>query len=135
MSPKYLLEISSLPEIHSIDAYIFWSLSPSLSLDYFCYPHLPLSLKRTVFCHFLLSLGGFGHLAIIWSAYPHLRHLRGGISVSCLSESPAVRAFYLYFIIFKNICWVVGTSTKSAFRLNKISPLIVSTRTWTVAKI
>ena len=49
---------------------------------------------------FLLSLGGFGHLEIRWSTYPHLKHLQGGSSVIRLSESPDARHFPLSFIIF-----------------------------------
>ena len=64
LSPKYLLGIFSLPDIRAIDAYIFWSLLFLPFSNYFCDARLPLSLKRTGFCHFSLYLGGFGHLTI-----------------------------------------------------------------------
>ena len=53
-----------------------------------------------VFFRFLLSLGGFGNLAIRLSTDPYLRHLQGGRSVRCLYESPAARDLSLYFPIF-----------------------------------
>ena len=85
-----------------IDSYIFWLLSSSPFSDYFCDARLPLSLKRTCFCRFLLSLGGFGHLAIRLSTDPHLKHLQGVRSVFCLSESPAAQDFFLSFLIILN---------------------------------
>ena len=81
-------------------AYIFRSLSLSQFLDYFCDAWLYISLKRTWFWRFLLSFGGFRHLEMIWSIYPHLKHLGVVHSVRCLSESPAALSFYLSFLIF-----------------------------------
>ena len=51
----------------------------------------------------MLSLGGFVHLLIILSTYPHLKHLRGVPSVRFLSESPAARYFSLSFLVFLKI--------------------------------
>ena len=56
LSPEYLLENSSLPDIRAIDAYMFLLLSSSPFSDYFCDARLPLSLKRTCFFRLSLSL-------------------------------------------------------------------------------
>ena len=136
LSSEYLLGISSLPDICAIDAYIFWSLSLSPFPNSFWDARLPLSLKRTCFRCFLLSLGGFGHLAMMWSSDPHLKYLRGLRSVCCLSESPAARAFpYPLLSLNFSLCKMVSTSTKSAFCLNNICSFAIFTRTWTVVKI
>ena len=60
---------------------------------------LLLSLKRTCFCCFSLSLGGLGHLSIRWSSYLYLKHLWGVRSVRRFSESSAAQYFYFYFLI------------------------------------
>ena len=89
LSPKFPLGNLSLPDIHAIDAYIFWSL---LFLP-FLYAWLPFSSKLTCFCRFSFSFGGFGHFEIRWSFDPHIKHFRGVRFVRLLSESPAARSF------------------------------------------
>ena len=49
LSPKFLLEHSSLSDIRAIDSYIFRSSFFSLLSHYFYDARLPLSLKRTCF--------------------------------------------------------------------------------------
>ena len=109
---KSLLELSLLPNIHAIDAYIFWSLSSSLLSNYFFYAQLPLSLQRTFLRFSLLYLDGFVHLAIIWYTYQYLEYLQGGNAVRCMSESTAVQYLSLDFIIFKNIFLLGGNLYK-----------------------
>ena len=99
LSPRYLTYFLSLPDICAIDAYIFWLLSLSPFSYYFWDAQLPLSLKRTCFRSFLLSLGVFGNLAIRLSTDPHLKQFQGVRSVHCLYKSPAARAFSLSFIV------------------------------------
>ena len=136
LSPKYLLELLSLSDIRSINAYIFWSLLLSPLLHYFCDAWLHLSLKRICFCHFSLYLGGFGNLAIRGSSDPHLKHLRGVHSVRLLSETPATRSFsfsFLILLVFKYI--MIGTSKIISLCLDKIWSLAIFTTTWTAVKI
>ena len=133
LSQNFPLEISSLPDICAINAYIFWLLSPSPFLDYFCDVQLFLSLKRTWFRIFLLSSGGFGHLAMIWSAHPHFRNnVKVYIQyVVCLHH----QTNYLFpypFLSFNFFFYrMVSNSTKSAIFLNNIWSFIVYTGTWT----
>ena len=95
LSRKYLLGFLSLPDIRAIDVYILWSsLFSPLSRE-----RLTFSLKRTCFCCFSLSFGGFGHFAIRWSSDPYLKHFRDVRSVCLLSEAPTTRSFSFYFLI------------------------------------
>ena len=61
---------------------------------------LPLSLKRIVFRRLLLSLGDLGQLAIRLYSDIDMKHLRGGDSVICLPESPAVHDLSLSCLLF-----------------------------------
>ena len=72
LSPYFSLLRSSLLDIRAIDTYIWWS---SLFFP-LSHERLPFSLKRTCFCHFLLSFGGLGHFEIMRSSDPHLQQLR-----------------------------------------------------------
>ena len=96
LPPNFSLEHSSLPDICAIDAYILWSLL-FLPLSH---AQLPFSLKRTCFCRFSLSLGGFRHFVITWSSDPHLKHFQGVRSVHLLSEWPAAQDFSFSYLIF-----------------------------------
>ena len=95
LSPYFSLESSSLLDLLSIDAYIFWS-SLLLLLSH---AWLPFSLKRTYFRHFSLSFGGLGHFTIMWSSDPHLKHFRGVRSICLLDVTSAARAFPYFFLI------------------------------------
>ena len=57
------------------------------------------SLKRTCFSCFLLSFGGLGHFAIMWSSDPHLKHFLGVRSIFLLDETSSARALYFSFLI------------------------------------
>ena len=89
LSPKFPLGKFSLSDIIAIDASIFWSLlfSPLY------HARFTFSLKRTFFCLFVLSFGGFRNFEIRLSSDLHLKHFRGVRYVRLLSESPAARAF------------------------------------------
>ena len=106
LSPKLSPGHSSLSDIHSIDAYIFWSLlfSP------LSHARLHFSFKCTCFFCFSFSFGGFGHFAIRWSWDPHLKCFWGVRSVRLLSEWPAARDFsFSSLILLKHFSaeWLV----------------------------
>ena len=82
-------------EQRAIYAYILWSSSFSP----LWHAWLPLSLKRTRLWRFLLSFGGLGHFAIMWSSDPHPKHFWGGRSEFMLDETSTARAFSFYFMI------------------------------------
>ena len=103
-------------------------------------PHarLTFSLKRSDLCSFSLYLGGLGHFAIMWSSDPHPKHFRGGRSEFLLYEIPTARAFPHFLsdpfeTFFRRM---IVKSTKCALCMDRVCPVIVSTRPWdTVVKI
>ena len=81
ISPKSLLEISTLEYIRAIDAYIFCDPFHSIilfdSLYIFIDMHAQV-LKFSAFqCTLIYDFSGFGKSAIQWSSDPHLKHVFG----------------------------------------------------------
>ena len=136
LSPKFLLGNSSLSDIRSIDAHIFWSLLFFPLLHFFLRCTITSFIKTYSLSPFIVFFGWlqkFCNQIIFRSASKILWCV---ISVRLLSESLATRAFSVYFLILlKTIYRMVSTTTKSENFPDKICSLTIFIITWDAVKI
>ena len=133
ISPKFSLVHLSLPDIHAIDAYIFWSLlfSP------LSHARLPFLLQRTCLRRFFVIfwwLGTFCDNVIFRytsKAFPRSTfHMSIGWNIN--------RASFLLFLSYPFEAFfhsMIVTSTKCALFLNSMSSFTITTWTWAAVKI